>query len=142
MPFYQCLTTPGTLDADQRRTFAEQITKHHTEVTGAPADFVHVAFRETGPDELFTAGRPSTTTVIQGLQRAGRPDHMRTEMINRLAGSYYELTGKDPMEVLILVNDIPASWAMEGGMILPEPTPDAEAAWFDTLRERGHQPTA
>jgi phenylpyruvate tautomerase PptA (4-oxalocrotonate tautomerase family) len=133
MPVYEVLTTEGTLDADQRQNLAAQIVKVHTEETGSPAAFVHVLFPELPAGRTYTAGAVATPHLIRAQIRAGRPITVRHAIIQRLFDFYSELTGAAPMDILIAVLDVPAHWAMEGGMVLPEPTPEAEAEWFAAL---------
>ena len=140
MPIYEVLTTEGTLDADQRQKLAAHIVKVHTEETGGPAAFVHVLFPEMPAGHTYTAGSVATPHLIRAQIRAGRPITVRHAIIKRLFDFYSELTGAGPMDILIAVVDVPAHWAMEGGMILPEPTAEAEAEWFAKLEanQAGH----
>ena len=134
MPVYECLTTKGTLDERQRQSLAESITAIHTEETGAPAAFIHVIFPELEAGHAFTAGKRAAPAIIRGQIRAGRPQAMRHAMIRRIFDAYSELTGADAMAVIVALLDVPASWAMEGGQILPEPTREQEDAWFARLQ--------
>jgi phenylpyruvate tautomerase PptA (4-oxalocrotonate tautomerase family) len=130
MPIYEVTTIEGTLDDAQRSQLAGEITRIHTEETGAPADFVHVLFPELAPGRTYRAGRPSNPHMIRAQIRAGRPMEVRHAIIKRLFDFYAELTTAPSMDIVVSVEDIPAQWAMEGGKILPEPTPAEEAAWF------------
>lgn len=134
MPLYEVLTTQGTLDADKRKKLAAHIVKVHTGETGSPADFVQVIFPELPAGHSYTAGAVATPHIIRATIRAGRTIAVRQAIIRRLFEFYSELTGADAMEVVVAVSDIPAQWAMEGGMIMPEPTAEAEAAWFAKLK--------
>lgn len=133
MPIYEVLTTEGTLDADQRQNLAAHIVKVHTEETGSPAAFVQVLFPELPAGHSYTGGAVTTPHLIRAHIRAGRPIAVRHAIIQRLFDFYSELTGAGAMDILIAVVDVPAHWAMEGGMILPEPTREAEAEWFAKL---------
>lgn len=133
MPVYEVLTTEGTLDDDQRGRLAAEIVKAHTEETGGPREFVQVIFPELPAGRSYTAGSVATPHIIRGQIRAGRPTEVRHAIINRIFSFYSDLTGAAAMEILIAVLDVPAQWAMEGGMIMPEPNSEAEGAWFDKL---------
>lgn len=130
MPVYEVTTTQGTLDAEQRSKLAAEITKVHTEETGSPAAFVQVVFPELPAGHSYTAGTEATPAIIRGQIRAGRAPSVRHAIITRLFDFYAELTGASRMSILVAVLDVPAQWAMEAGYILPEPTPEEEAAWF------------
>ena len=140
MPAYECLTTKGTLNESQRQSLAESITTIHTEETGAPASFVHVTFPELEVGHAFTAGKRATPAVIRGNIRAGRPQATRHTMLRRIFEAYTALTGADAMAVVVALIDVPASWAMEGGQILPEPVKEQEDAWLQ--KQRSGSPTA
>lgn len=133
MPLYEVLTTEGTLNADKRQKLATHIVKVHTEETGSPADFVQVIFPELPAGHSFSAGSVATPHIIRAQIRAGRTMVVRHAIIERLSAFYSDLTGASPMETIIAILDVPAQWAMEGGMIMPEPTREAEAAWFAKL---------
>jgi len=136
MPIYECLTTQGTLDQAKRKRFAEAVTAIHCEETNAPADFVHVVFPELPEGHSFTGGNGANPALIRGQVRAGRPPSVRNAIINRVFSLYEELTGADRMSILVAIIDVPASWAMEGGMILPEPIKAEEDAWFAEMAAR------
>ena len=133
MPIYQVLTTAGTLDAEKRQALAAHVVKVHTEETGAAAHFVQVVFPELPAGHAYTAGTVATPHMIHAHIRAGRPMEVRHSIMRRLADFYAELTGTDPKEILVAVEDVPAQWGMESGMIMPEPTHEAEAAWLASL---------
>lgn len=137
MPIYECLTTRGTLTDAQRGSFVESVTRIHCEETGAPKDFVHVLFPELEPGHLYSAGSRARTSIIRALVRAGRPPKVRQAIIQRLWDAYLALTGADVMSVVVAVIDVPASWVMEGGMILPEPNAADEAAWMAKVGRSG-----
>lgn len=133
MPIYECLTSSGTLSAHQRAILAERITSIHCEETGAPADFVHVIFPELSAGHSYTKAHTGRVSLIRGQVRAGRPPQVRKNLITRIFDAYVSLTGASKMEVVVAVLDVPASWAMEGGLILPEPNKEDEEEWFKTL---------
>jgi phenylpyruvate tautomerase PptA (4-oxalocrotonate tautomerase family) len=136
MPIYECLTTKGTLEPSQRQRIAEQITAIHQEETGAPGDFIHVVFPELAEGHSYTAGRAAHPAIIRAHVRAGRPQSVREAMLRRIFAAYREITGASEMSILVALIDVPASWAMEGGMILPEPNKADENAWFEKIAER------
>jgi phenylpyruvate tautomerase PptA (4-oxalocrotonate tautomerase family) len=121
MPLYECQTVKGTLSEPQRQSLAESITSIHTRETGAPASYVHVLFKEIEAGSAFTAGHVATPAIIRGQIRAGRPQVTRHAILCAVSEAYMALTGADPNAVVVAVVDIPASWAMEGGHIFPEP---------------------
>jgi phenylpyruvate tautomerase PptA (4-oxalocrotonate tautomerase family) len=138
MPSYECVTTAGTLAAEQRAKIADAVTTAHVEETGAPFELVHVVFPELPANHAYTAGKPTTPTLIRGSIRAGRSDDVRRRLMQRIQDSYLEITHADPMGLLVAVVDFPPAWSMEGGFILPDITPEAEQEWVIKVSE-AHQ---
>lgn len=130
MPLYECTTPAGTLNNKTRQQLAEAVTEIHTSETGAPASFVNVIFPELPEGRGFNAGKVTPTAVIRGQIRAGRTMEKRHNIMHRIADTYVEITGADPLHLMVVVMDVPSAWIMEGGRIAPEPTPEAEKAWF------------
>lgn len=122
MPFYQCLTPAGSLDADTRTKLARAITDVHSAVTGTPRAFVNVAFGEYPPNSYFTAGRPNTdASAISGTIRAGRDRETRAELLTQLSQAWTSITGQHARNLLIGLNEIDSTSAMEAGLIFPAP---------------------
>lgn len=128
MPLYECQTVKGTLSERQRQSLAESITSIHTKETGAPASYVHVLFKELEAGSAFTAGHVATPAIIRGQIRAGRSQATRHAILRAITDVYVAVTGADANAVVVAVVDIPASWAMEGGQIFPEPEQPPEVA--------------
>lgn len=111
MPLYICSAPADTLDDTKRRSIAELITKVHCDLTGAPPTFAHVIFDETGAGQY----------AVFGTIRAGRSEQTKEELKRQMARGVAETVGVDAGQVAVLVSDVPASWVMEGGALLPEP---------------------
>ena len=77
MPLYECMSTAGTLNEDQREQIADAITQAHCELTGAPVALVHVIFSDIPRGNSYSGGKRATPTVIRGNIRAGRSDEVR-----------------------------------------------------------------
>jgi phenylpyruvate tautomerase PptA (4-oxalocrotonate tautomerase family) len=135
VPWYECVTVEGALSAEQRTELAGAITATHAEETGAPGDLIHVVFHEMPSGSTYTAGRPSTPTLIRGLVRAGRSPEVRLAIQRRIHDACVRITDATPMSVLIAIIDVPATWAMEAGRVLPEPNKADEQAWFAALKQ-------
>jgi phenylpyruvate tautomerase PptA (4-oxalocrotonate tautomerase family) len=128
MPLYECQTVKGTLSERQRQSLAESITSIHARETGAPASYVHVLFNELEAGSAFTAGQVAAPAIIRGQIRAGRSQATRHAILRAITDVYMAVTGADANAVVVAVVDIPASWAMEGGHIFPEPEQPPEVA--------------
>ncbi|MEM9476022.1 MAG: tautomerase family protein [Pseudomonadota bacterium] len=67
---------------------------------------------------------------------AGHTDEQKAELASRMKASIYTHAGVPQDEIIADTADVPASWVMEGGEVLPEP--GEEQAW----RAGGSAPTA
>ena len=117
MPLYLCNAVPGSIAADAKAKIAKDVTDIHCEVTGAPPAFVHVFFFDGQPFPLSG----SATVELRGNIRAGRTAEQKEEMRERMRQSVTAHAGVDIDLVTMDMIDVPASWVMEGGDLLPEP---------------------
>jgi phenylpyruvate tautomerase PptA (4-oxalocrotonate tautomerase family) len=116
MPVYHCSISDARLDDAKRRQIASEITRIHCESTGAPPDFAHVLFVDA----------PESPATVLGSIRAGRPDALKARMGAAMAEAVAKTLGVEPALVRVHLLDVPASWVMEGGAVLPEPGEEAE----------------
>jgi phenylpyruvate tautomerase PptA (4-oxalocrotonate tautomerase family) len=117
MPVYQCSISVSRLDDAKRQQIASEITRIHCESTGAPPDFAHV---------LFVDAPASAGASVLGTIRAGRPDALKARMASAIAEAVAKTIGEEPQLVRVHLLDVPASWVMEGGVVLPEPGEEAD----------------
>ena len=71
MPVYLCSCPPRALDGGKRQRIADEITRIHCELTGAPPTFAHVIFVDSAGPESWS---------VFGTIRAGRSDETKAEM--------------------------------------------------------------
>ncbi len=119
MPFYLCTTPSGSLGDAQRQQIAKEITRIHCDETGAPPIFVHVAFVDAADPD------PKGYSVF-GTIRAGRTDQTKQALRTQMAAAVAETAGIGADRVNVHTVDVPASWVMEGGALLPEPGDEGE----------------
>jgi phenylpyruvate tautomerase PptA (4-oxalocrotonate tautomerase family) len=129
VPFYNCNVPAGSLSDDQKDDLAKAITRVHAEVTGAPPDLVHVIYNELAPADSYTAGEPSSDTVITGHIRAGRSDADKQRLLHDLAGAA-AATGLPLDTIAVFIRDVPPKYIIESGEIVPEL--GGEDAWLAT----------
>jgi len=123
MPVYHCSIPEAQLDDAKRQRIASDITRIHCEKTGAPPDFSHVLFVDA----------PAGAGVV-GSIRAGRSEALRVEMASAMAEAVAKTLGSEPGRVRVTLLEVPASWVMEGGAVMPEP--GEEAAWLERHAQR------
>ena len=129
MPLYLCRTAEGAVAGPVKQQIAEDITRIHCAVTGAPPVFVHAFFLPMVP--------PATdgpAIAVRATIRAGRTDAQKADIHDQLHAAIVERTGHAPPEVAVEIVDAPASWVMEGGEIFPEP--GEEAPWLEAHEAR------
>ena len=124
MPLYN-IACKTALDNDQRQRIADVITRTHCELTGAPAEFVNVAFMEGLPlreDESFS--------VVGGVRSGGNRDDELAEKLREMMHKNIASAANVPESaVKVTLVGVPGNWNMEGGRVLPEP--GAEDEWLD-----------
>ena len=124
MPVYVCNTRAGAIDDAAKPHIAEDITRIHCEITGAPPTFVHAFFFED-VDHIPLNGN---SAFLFGSIRGGRSDAQKAQLASEMRASIHKHTGIPLDEIVAMTADTPASWVMEGGDILPEP--GEEEAWL------------
>ena len=124
MPLYICNSKADAVPQAAKAQIADDITRIHCDVTGAPPTFVHVFFFEDGPQPPLG----DKTAMIFGQIRAGRTEEQKAQIREEMGAALAERTGIAPDALTVFTSDTPASWVMEGGDILPEP--GEEEAWL------------
>ena len=122
MPLYECISPPGTVTDTTRPQIAAEITRLHTEATGAPKSFVHVAFLDLPRGAHYTAAQLDPhTTIIAANIRSGRSLETRQNLIKAISASWSRLTGQPENQLVMNVTEVESETVMEFGLILPAP---------------------
>ena len=128
MPLYN-LACKAALDDVQRQRIAEVITRTHFELTGAPAEFVNVAFMEGLPlrkDEFLN--------VVGGMRSGGNRDlELAANLQETMQKNIVSEANVSVSAVKVTLIGVPGNWNMEGGRVLPEP--GAEDEWLDRTEQ-------
>lgn len=124
MPIYRCKVPTGSVPFEKRQEVAMAFTDIHCGITDAPRSFVHVFFDEQGSESKYP-----TQYYIEGVNRAGRPESVKQTILDSLSRSFCEIIGVPADTVSGRILETPASWAMEGGSVLPEPGEEG-AEWY------------
>jgi phenylpyruvate tautomerase PptA (4-oxalocrotonate tautomerase family) len=133
MPTYTVTTTANHLTPRQKTRIAQDITRVHKAVTGAPAVFVQVLFADTDPANHFIGGKPLHHDFIflQGHIRAGRTLEQKQDLLLQLVAALAEAAAAPKNAVWAYLNELPANQMVEFGHPLPQP--GTEADWFNAL---------
>ena len=127
MPLYN-LACKNTLTAEQRKRIAESITRTHCDITGAPAEFVNVAFLQG-----FALHDNMAISAIGGVRSGGNRNLELTETLQKsIQHGIATAAGLALNEIEVNLIGIPANWNMEGGKVLPDP--GAEDEWLDRTK--------
>src|ERR1700742_1483299 len=120
MPLYALTTQVGVLSSEAKVSFAAKLTTLHSEYAGVPKNWVHVVFQDYAPGSGFTAGEPAATAALTLLMRTGRSPEYKRELIQRLWNLFQAATGAPDDQIVIGIQEVPASQAMEMGQVMPD----------------------
>jgi phenylpyruvate tautomerase PptA (4-oxalocrotonate tautomerase family) len=120
MPLYTVMTQAGVLSSDAKATLANEITAFHSEYAGVPKNWVHIVFQEYAPGNGFTAGETAATASLTLLIRTGRSPEYKREMLKRLWELLQDATGAPDDQIVLGIQEVPSSQAMEMGQIMPD----------------------
>lgn len=120
MPLYTLITQDGALNRDAKARLAMDLTTLHSDYAGVPKNWVHVVFQDYAPDSGFTAGEPAATAALTLLIRTGRSPEYKRELLQRLWTLFQTATGAPDDQIVVGIQELPASQAMEMGQIMPD----------------------
>jgi phenylpyruvate tautomerase PptA (4-oxalocrotonate tautomerase family) len=120
MPLYTVITQAGVLSGEAKATLASELTAFHSEYAGVPKNWVHIVFQEYPPGNGFTAGQASATAALTLLIRTGRSPEYKREMLKRLWNIFQKATGAPDDQIILGIQEVPPSQAMEMGQIMPD----------------------
>ena len=93
-----------------------------------PSTYVNVVFHELPADNVYTDGVPASPVLVSGWIREGHPKTEVTRLATEIAAAVARVANVPAERVLVVFESSPASFAIEGGRVLPEP--GEEAAWI------------
>jgi phenylpyruvate tautomerase PptA (4-oxalocrotonate tautomerase family) len=120
MPLYTLVTQKGTLDRQAKNRLAKQLTSFHVEYAGVPQNWVHVVFQDFQPGDGFTAGEEAPTAALTLLIRTGRSNEYKKGLLTELWRMFQTATGAPDDQIVIGIQEVSPSQAMEMGQIMPD----------------------
>jgi phenylpyruvate tautomerase PptA (4-oxalocrotonate tautomerase family) len=120
MPLYTIATQSGVLDDGAKARLADNLTILHSEYANVPKNWVHVIFHEYPAGSGFTAGLPAATASLTLLIRNGRSADYKRELLIRLWKLVQAATGAADDQIVLGIQEVPASQAMEMGRVMPD----------------------
>ncbi|BBY86969.1 tautomerase family protein [Mycolicibacterium tokaiense] len=133
MPVYTCITVQGALSPETKADLAAEMTRVHSMINHVPGTYVNVVFHELPDDDVYTDGRPAQPLLINGWVRTGHPEAQSSQLVAEIAAAATRVTGIPARRVLVVIQNSPAHFAIEGGRVLP--APGEEEAWFRAQKE-------
>ena len=122
MPLYRVFTRSNELDQQTKQSVARSITDTHCGLTGAPKEFVHVFYIESGEVE-------EGYIEVLGAIRAGRSEEIVDGIILKIQNAIRTTVDISHEKIKVQLMGVQAKWVMEAGAIMPEPGEEAE--WFE-----------
>ena len=120
MPLYTITTQTGALSEGDKAALAAQLTDMHSELAGVPKNWVHVVFIDYPSGSGFTAGEPAAAASLTLLIRTGRSAEYKRGLLLRLWQLLQSATGAPDDQIVIGIQEVPPSQAMEMGQIMPD----------------------
>jgi phenylpyruvate tautomerase PptA (4-oxalocrotonate tautomerase family) len=107
---------------------AQEISRIHAEINHVPSTYVNVVFHELPAGGIYTDGVPADPVLVNSWVRSGHPLDETTRLATEIAAAVSRIANVDPHRVMMVIQNSPASGAVEGGRVLPEP--GQEQAWI------------
>jgi phenylpyruvate tautomerase PptA (4-oxalocrotonate tautomerase family) len=120
MPLYKIATQQGSLTSGAKAALAAEITEFHCRLTGLDKAFVKVVFATFARGDGFVGGEAAEAVILTVLIRAGRSTDYKQKMLRDLWSILQRATGAADTQMLVAIEEAPASQAMEMGVIMPE----------------------
>jgi phenylpyruvate tautomerase PptA (4-oxalocrotonate tautomerase family) len=120
MPLYTVTTQAGVLKAQGKADLAARLTKLHSEYAGVPENWIHIIFYDYPAGSGFTAGEPAATAALTLLVRAGRSSEYKRGLLKQLWELVQAATGAPDEQIVLGIQEVPPSQAMEMGQIMPD----------------------
>jgi phenylpyruvate tautomerase PptA (4-oxalocrotonate tautomerase family) len=122
MPLYTVTTQMGVLSKQAKSELAARLTTLHCELAGVPKNWVHIVFQDYAVGCGFTAGEFAATAALMLVIRTGRPPEYKRDLIKRLWNALQSATGAPDDQIVIGIQEVPPSQAMEMGQVMPDVT--------------------
>ncbi len=123
MPAYT-ISSNAPIAATQRKAIANTITQVHCKLTGAPPSFVSVFFSHG------VSIRRDSSMFVFGNVRKGRDATTNQALSVALRAALSETHKVAEQSIDLELFEVPASWLMEHGRIVPEPGEEEAAGWL------------
>src|SRR5271168_1921767 len=118
MPLYTAISQDGSVSDDTKPRIAEEITRIHAAVMKVPRTFVRVVFLSYPGGSGYSAGKEAPTAALNCVLRSGHTVEEKTDLLQQLWSMFQEITGIATDQLVISLQEIPSSNAMEMGQVM------------------------
>jgi phenylpyruvate tautomerase PptA (4-oxalocrotonate tautomerase family) len=118
VPLYTITTQAGLLSADDKVALAAKLTETHCQISGVPKNWVHIVFHDYPAGNGFTAGKPAAAAALTLVIRTGRSLEYKSGLAQRLWELVQGATDAPDDQIVIGIQEVPPSQAMEMGQIM------------------------
>ncbi len=120
MPLYSIATQNGAVSVEAKAGLAAQITDFHCRLTGLDKAFVKIICDTFPAGDGFVSGKAGAAVILTVLIRGGRSSDYKRNMLLQLSSMLQSATGARDEQMLVAIQEAPASQALEMGQIMPE----------------------
>lgn len=117
MPLYTAITQDSLPD-ETKAAIAQDITRIHATVMKVPNSFVHMIFLQYPKGAGFSAGKEGPAAALNCVLRSGHTAGEKTDLLRQLWAMFQSRTGIATDQLVISLQEIPSSNAMEMGQIM------------------------
>jgi phenylpyruvate tautomerase PptA (4-oxalocrotonate tautomerase family) len=118
MPLYTVIGQNDSVSDATKAAIAKEITRIHTDVMKVPKSFVRVVFLSYPKGSGYSAGEEAPSAALNCTLRSGHTVEEKTDLLKQLWSMFQGLTGIATDQLAISLCEIPASNAMEMGMVM------------------------
>jgi phenylpyruvate tautomerase PptA (4-oxalocrotonate tautomerase family) len=123
VPLYTIATQTGVLSDDGKAALAAKVTETHCGFSGVPENWVHIIFQDYPAGSGFTAGKLAAAASLTLVIRTGRSSDYKRELAQSLWRLLQSATGAPDDQIVIGIQEVPPSQAMEMGKTMPDVAP-------------------
>jgi phenylpyruvate tautomerase PptA (4-oxalocrotonate tautomerase family) len=120
MPLYRITTLEGSLSSDSKAALAAEITEFHSRMSGLDEAYTKIVFNSFLPGDGFIGREAGPAVMLTVKVRAGRPADYRKKLLFGLKSILQGATGAADVQMLLALEETPASNAIEMGELMPE----------------------
>ena len=97
-----------------------EITEFYCQLTGLDRTFVKFIFDSFPAGDGFVGGEAAAAVILTVLIRVGRSTDYKRNTLQQLWSMLQRATGATDAQMLVAIEEAPASNAMEMGQIMPD----------------------